>query len=313
MNSLKKIISRLFPFPNMDFYAKKTYLFLKAQYLVRFFYIFLLYTTTGIFSKWDLSLGTQAKISPQWPVFWLRYVEFSQAYLFINIFFVATIILAAIFPQKRAARILVFLGLFEFISFHVSILRLDVDWYPWIYTAFILIFLPGGWEIPERFPSSERKKFLLVFWGCQAFLLLTYFMSGIGKFYGAITQAWQGELNTFSFQSGALHIADRLLLTDSTSALGPLIIKYPVLGWPFMASYPFIFLSTIFVIFRPSLHRIYGILLIFFHLGSHFTVSIGFPAHIILIGILFLNSPFQQTPLIPGIDRVLNFFRFKKY
>lgn len=308
MNTINKTIRWLFPFPDMDYYAKKIYPFLKAQYFIRFFYIFLLYATTGIFSRWDLSLALKTKISLFWPVFWLRYVEFSQGYLFINIFFVVTVLFAAIFPYKRVVRILVFLGLLEFISFYASMSRLDVDWYPWIYIAFILILLPDDWEKPEKFTEILRKKFLLVFWGCQTFFLLIHFMSGIGKFYGAITQALQSQLNTFSFQSGAMHVADRLRITHTTSALGSLIIEYPWLGWAFMAFYPFIFICAIFVAFRPTFHRVYGLLLILFHLGAHFAVNIGFAGHIILIGIFFLDSPFQQTPLIPWQSAVSKFW-----
>jgi len=166
----------------------------------------------------------------------------------------------------------------------------------WLWVAFLLIFLPGLHHIEESMPSDIRRKFLLVFWGVQAFILLTYSMSGTGKIVAAITQYWRGAGTTiFSFDAAALHISTILNQMRETTILGPLIINYPILGWlPFLVAL-YLELFSFFVAFRPSLHRPWTAALIFFHIGTYITMRAVFVAPSALLLIFLFASPFRSS------------------
>lgn len=171
----------------MASYAQEAGPFTIAQLLVRVYYFFLLYTSIDLFTTWDLSIAPKTEISFILPIEWIGIVGFPTGFILVRLFFIAASLLAVLTPQWRLSRILSFIALLEFVSLLFSILKLDVDWYTMLLTSFVLIFLPGKWENVAAFPAPARQKFLLVFWGCQAVVLLTYSMSGIGKIYGALT------------------------------------------------------------------------------------------------------------------------------
>ena len=103
-------------------------------------------------------------------------------------------------------------------------------------------------------------------------------------------------MHSLAIDATALHIADRLLATNATSVLGPLVIEYPLVGWPFFLWFnfylmPFAFLAA----FRPSLHTFWAAGLILYHIGSYLTMNIGFTANILLLALFFFFSPFA-TP-----------------
>lgn len=304
-----------FPFGKMAEYTKTDFPFFTAQFLVRVHYFYFLYCSVGLFSRWDLTIGPQTTIEFIPPLAWLTLVDFPTAITIIRLFFIVASLLATIVPQWRWVRILAFISALEFVSLYFSVLLLDVDWYVWLLTSFMLIFLPGGWGNPVKLPNLERQKFLLVFWSCQAIVLLTYFMAGIGKLYGAFKQISAGQTNLFDPQAGALHIADRLVVTYDTSPFGPWVAEHYLLVWPFFLGSVYLMLFSLYVAFKPSLHRLWGIALILFHISNYLTINIGFGAHILLNALLFILSPFaldiswKKTVLdIPLLGYIFRYF-----
>jgi hypothetical protein len=298
---MKKLLTNFFnqgfPFGKMGEYTKTDYPFYSAQLLVRMHYFYYLYCSIGLFSRWDFTIGPQTTIDFIPPIAWLNFVEFPVAITIIRIFFIISSLLASIVPQWRWVRILAFIGALEFVSLYYSVLLLDVDWYVWLLTGFMLIFLPDGWSNPVKLPDLKRQKFLLVFWSCQAILLMTYFMAGIGKLYGAFNQISSGRTNLFDPQAGALHIANRLVVTYDTSPLGSWVAQNYLLAWPFFLGSVYLMLFSLNAAFKPSLHRLWGIALILFHISNYLTINIGFGAHILLNAILFILSPFTPPNL----------------
>lgn len=284
-----------FPFSQMSNFAKKSAPFATAYVIVRVYYFFLLYTSIFLFQGWDKTLGPQTGIEFILPIAWIKFVEFPVAISLIRGSFIASSLLASIAPHWRIARILSFITLLEFVSLYFSTLQLDVDWYIWVLVAFLLIFLPDGWGNPLRLSQIGRQKFLLVFWACQAINLLTYSMSGIGKVLGAIGQILTGQSHVFEPKAAALHITDRLLKTNETSPLGPYVVDHYILAWPFFVGFTYLLLFSFVVAFKPTLHRIWGLGLILFHIASYLTINIGFSAHIFLNALLFLLSPFAPA------------------
>jgi hypothetical protein len=279
----------------MEDYVKSDFPFLSAQLLVRTYYFFLFYASVVVFSPWDISISAETQVTFMPAIAWLKFVSFPIGFALIRTSFIVSSLLASLAPQWRLVRIFSFVSILEFVSLYMSILQLDVDWYALLLTSLLLIFLPDGWGNPFKFPKIERQKFLLVFWGCQALNLLTYTMAGMGKINGAVNQILRGESHAFDIKAGALHIADRLILTDQTSFLGPWVVENYLVAWPFFLGSIYLLLFSFLIAFRPRMHRIWGLSLILFHVSNYLLINIGFSAHIYILSILLIASPFAPV------------------
>lgn len=149
--------STSFPFGKMAEYTKTDFPFFAAQFLVRVHYFYFLYCSIGLFSRWDFTIGPQTTLEFIPPLAWLSLVDFPTAITIIRVLFIVASLLASIVPQWRWVRILAFVSALEFVSLYFSVLLLDVDWYVWLLTSFMLIFLPGGWSNPIKLPNLARR------------------------------------------------------------------------------------------------------------------------------------------------------------
>jgi len=284
---------RNFPFRGFSAPSRQREQFSHARILIRMYYLFLLFTSIGMLPRYNSSLAAEVSVDPFWPIWWVGWVPFPIAFGAIRISFIATSLFATLSPERRLARLSVSVALLEFVALYTSVLRLDVDWYVWILTAFLLVFLPDGWREPDPFPAAGRERFLLVFWGCQAVTLLTYSLSGLGKILGAAWQIGTDQAHAFSPDAAARHIADRLLNTEEVSILGSWVITHGWIAWPFFLGSLYLLTFSLSTAFRPALHRWWGIGLILFHIANYLTINIGFSAHIFLNTLLLVYSPFH--------------------
>lgn len=267
------------------------YDFLTAKNNVRFYYFCLLY-----FAFQALTISTYSSKEPillLWPVFWISFFDFHTAFTIIILFYLFAALLAALFPQKRLFRILICIGLFEYIAYMNSFGKIDHPWHTWVLTSFLLIFLPSFSQ-----SKLDRQKFLLVFWGCQAVVLLTYTMSGFSRIYGAVIQIFSGHPHAFVPEAFAFYIANRLVQTNTTTLLGRFIVENPIVGWfPFVMGL-YLELFALWAAIRPSLQKFWGFYLILFHIITYLTMGIKFVPPVLLLSLLFLNSPYKKTALL---------------
>jgi hypothetical protein len=271
--------------------------FRKAKMMVPVFYYFLFFFAfqqlEGLNSF--VALG-QRNFSPLWPIFWTKYTDYASAASLIIVFFVFGSLAASFFWHYRIPRLLGFLGMLQYHaltnSFGWRIHQLDL----WLWVGFLLVFLPAVKSGPVANPApNTQKKFLLVFWVIQAFILLTYSMSGIGKIDAAFNQYLQGQATLFSPDAAVLHITTSLNRMQETALLGPLIVNYPLLGWIPLLLIVYLELFSFVIAFRPSLHRTWAAALILFHIGTYLTMRVVFVAPSALLLVFFLESPFQIT------------------
>ncbi len=227
-----------------------------------------------------------------WPVCWLNAVPLRVGRVGILAGYLVAAFLGAIFPERRWARALVFAGLFEFAGLDNSFGKISHNYHLWVLTAFWLVFLPNA---PARSAGrAVRQRFLLIFWVCQAIVLLTYTMSGVGKIGGAIYQIGAGQNNLFLPTGLASIIADRLLQTNSSSWLGPWLLAHPWFGWPLGLVAVYVELFAFWAAFRPALQRWWGSGLILFHIGVYLLLGITFTQTILLVGLLLLAAPLHR-------------------
>ncbi len=262
--------------------------------LVRAFYVFLLYLASlqlpelgGLIDK-PLDL-------PLWPVAWLEHDGETSAFGVQALFFfyIGSNTLAALLPGWRSLRVAACLGLLEYVALKNSFGKIGHSFHLPLLVSALLVFLPAGWDRPASCTQRRvRQSTLLVLWMCQAAVLLSYTMSGLGKLGGALYQAATLQANVF--QPGALgsHVALRLFKTHSQSFSGAWIIHHPWFAWPLMPIALYVELFSFWIAFRPALYRLWGMLLISFHFGTFFAMTITFPQNCLLLGLLFFLSPF---------------------
>ena len=269
---------------------RQTESFHGARIVVRCYYVVVLFFAAATLHDWSGYLDRR-EVLTLWPVWWLEAVPLRVGMLGILGGYLATAFLGAVFPDRRWARTLVFVGLLEFVALDNSFGKINHNHHLWVLTAFLLVFLP---DAPARTANrATRQRFAIIFWSCQAIVLLTYTMSGVGKVAGAAYQLFTGQNNILMPAGCASIIANRLLQTNSSSWLGPWLIAHPWFGWPLKLATVYLELFAFWAAFRPSLQRWWAAALILFHVGMYLVMSIAFSPAVMLVGLLFLASPFR--------------------
>ena len=205
--------------------------------------------------------------------------------------------LVCVAPRVRFFRCLVFVTLLLASGLSNSFGKINHGYHCWVYVSFALIFLPSGKTSDGSRARLSRQKFLTVVLAAQALVLSSYTLSGLWKVCGTILQALTQQKSYLSMDGFAYQVANRLLQTSSTTVLGPTLIENPWLGWLPMLAAIYVEFVALAVLFRPSLHRIWGFLLIGLHLGAALGLGISFSQNILLLALLFGASPFSVHPV----------------
>lgn len=276
---------------------RQTEQFHTTRVVVRCYYVALLFLAAATMNDWPSYLG-RTEALPLWPVCWLHLAPLQAGVLGILVAYLATTFLGALFPHRRWARSLAFLGLLEFVAMDNSFGKINHAHHLWVLTAFLLMFLPDVTDAATN--RATRQRFLTVFWACQAITLLTYTMSGLGKVVGAVYQVCAGQNNILMPSGLATLVASRLLQTSSTSWWGPWLVAHPWCGWLLGLASIYLEFFAFWVAFRPSLLRWWAVGLIVFHIVVFLCMAIGFIPVVLLLGLLFLAAPScpeQRSPL----------------
>jgi hypothetical protein len=234
-------------------------------------------------------------MNPLWPVYWLHWVDLYWGARIIMVGAFLSVLMGAFLSKYCWVRIAVFLGLLEFLGLKYSFGKIGHSTHLMLIVSFIFIFLPRNWDDAKPLPRCTRQTVLLIFWGVQAFILMTYTLAGLGKIGGALYQLAMGQMHAFHPEALAYHIAERLLQTGNSSLLGVFFIEHPWFGFPAMLLMLYAQVFSFWIAFRPSLHRLWGALLILFHISVSFTLSIHFHPQVFLVALFFVYSPFRRS------------------
>lgn len=267
----------------------------KAVSMVHYFYSFLfLLTLYLVFFTWEDWILLSSLPQPLWPVMWMNKVPFASGLNSLCVAALISTLLAATNPKRRIFRILSFVTVFQVVAMQNSFGKINHDMYIWVTAGFFFIFLPSE---PDR-SITKRHQYLTAFFGTQLLTLSFYTSSGVWKIAGVAIQFVKGEMHALHPFALSQHIANRLLQTNYESILGEYMIENPILGWPLFAGAIFLELFSIFVAFRPSLHRFWGMSLVMLHLGIWLTLFVPFATNIVFAMIFFVHSPFLPEKFV---------------
>ena len=211
-----------------------------------------------------------------------------------------------VFPRVLIWRLGVFLYLFLFVTLQNSYGSLGHGNHVILYVSFALLFLPPIDKTERRSGRMPRKNVMAciaVLWFTQSLILITYTLSGFWKI-------WRSNLDILTSDGMVRTLLDRA--TEDTVNIPPLL--------PFFAQQEylaqFMLIVTVYVqffallaVFRPHLHRPFGIALIFFHLGSGWLMNISFSRNVLMVGLFIALSPmapvrFSLTGLVQSLPLI---------
>lgn len=300
----------------LDTFVKGGIDFERAKSVIPFVYYLLFFIAFTRLEGLDQLIKQSAVgFDPRWPLWWAHAFDLPTVIMIVYLGLTFSALIASFFPHVMAARTFAFLGFLQFHAYMSSFGGPNHQWDHWLWVLFILIFLPS--EKKTRDDEGARRRFSLVFWGAQAFVLLTYTMAGILKVFYGVIQLAQGQSNAFSIDAAALHVAHELTQMGQTTLIGPFIVNNPSVAWlPFLAVL-YIQLFAFLVAFKPRLHRLWGIGLILFHLGTFLTMRAVFTAPSALLLVLLCASPFVPTKnpamfqflSLPVVESIFKFAR----
>ncbi len=269
--------------------------FTAAQALIASYYAILFFFAVGEIFSWPETLSATS-LTPRWPVAWLRLTGTETGIAAILGLRLAGALLGLTLSRHRWVRILVFASLLEHMALKLSFGAVNHGDHLGVLVAFVLIFLPAGWEGTGRVDRGVRAATLLVFSGVQALILLTYSMAGAWKAGGILEQWIRGQGVTYLHPQGlAYQIAAKMIEDEAPSLFGPWMVEHPWAGWLPGIAVIYLEVFALWVVARPSLHRAWGLGLALFHLASHLTLGVGFPQNILWLSLFLWLSPFRPS------------------
>lgn len=287
----------------------------RAQTLVRAFYAMLVYMVAQAVPDFA-GLTRERDLLELWPVAWLEWLPPGRGAAIVCLAFFASALLAAISPGPRWIRVLLFVTLLQYVALRNSEGRVSHSLHLPLLTALVFVALPRRWLAAEESDLETARRTALVLRAAQVIVLLTYTMSGLGKVGASVYELLSGQISSFHPTGLQRIVAARLLETGSSSpAADWLLAQPPWLVWPLLPGVIYAQVFAVVAAFRPSLHRPWGVILILFHLGNAFILTIHFPYSIFMLALLLLASPFAplrfdvrqvltDLPLLSAIQRV---------
>lgn len=162
-----------------------------------------------------------------------------------------------------------------------------------LFVSFLLIFVPSKKNI-----NTSQIGILKVFFAVQTLFLLIYFFSGLYKFSGLVSQEMYGMKTALSPDSLAQHVATTIFSFNTTYYFfSSFVLKYQsyffsvalIIGY-------FIELLSVYIIFKPKLHRLWGGVLILLHAFILMIFGPDFTLHLFIVALFLFFSPFSDSP-----------------
>ncbi len=297
MNLSRTIKRRLLGNPGRpeDVFAYHRSALERCRMTVRLFYGVCLFELSQQLSS--LAHLMKAKgMDPLWPVSWVSRVgpEKSAVFLFPGATALAAFL--CLFPGNKKARGS-FVVLLTLVGAYLnSFGKVNHNWHAAIVIAFFYAFLPAGDAIHLRASFHKTRDYVLLCTLALAGFFLCYSISGFWKVSVGVYQLAIGEVSAFHPQALAYHVSRRVAQTQSTpTAFARLLIEYPWAGYfPYLLTLYAEFFA-LFAAFRVRTHRVMGLLLLAFHIGSALTLKIGFYHHQLLLLVLAVGSPLTPS------------------
>ena len=242
-----------------------------------------------------------------WPVIWIDYFE-EKFFIVLAVFFLTFFlcVLCIFFVRSIWIKILCVTSFFILLSIEFSFGKIGRSAHSWLFVFIVFSFI-----------GNDKRKDQFFFHTAQFWVLMTYGLSGIHKLTNLFSYVMKfGFKNLMPVEKS---IANRIYDIPNYN-VGKALLQ-EVLSWPVFFSLflwgllIYFQISCLFVVFRPPLYRLWGILIILFHLTTVFMLQILFFYNMILVSLLLVENPYEikfsmrkTICSIPGVPLTLRVY-----
>ena len=266
--------------------------------LSRFYYAFIVFAISSSILPFENAYKGEPPTAALWPIKLLEQltgVGWLANTTAISATGLAVALLATMFPRNLVWRLGVFLYLLLHIALSNSYGSINHGSYYYLYVGFAMLFLPRN-ENTDRMSHKNVLSCLVVLWLTQSLLLLPYSLAGWWKI-------WNSRTELFSPDGMVRILLDRTLDdADELEQLLPFVVEHQYLAQSMLLVTVYVQFFALLAVFRPHLHRPFGIAIVLFHVGSDLVMGIPFSANILMVGLFLILSPTAPTkPSLIGI------------
>ncbi|MEM6354927.1 MAG: hypothetical protein AAF844_04480 [Pseudomonadota bacterium] len=275
----------------------------RSVMLVKVFYVialFKLYDDAGVYHRFGGDFADQVLL---WPLWWTALTDTAIAKQMLSWLALVAGVAGAFAWRWRASRLLVSLALLQAVTFANMGGSINHGQHEIFWVSVMFWFLPTGSPSTMLNNRFWRVRFIMTFAAAGGLILFFYTLSGYFKVEHAFGQLFKGEVGGFHPDGMATILARRMMDSNTTPLLAELIIENPLLGWPMFLVVYYVELFAIVALFRPELVRLFGGILMLFHLGTFIFMEIIFIDHVLINGLLFWLAPWAVAR--PSVKEVL--------
>ncbi|MFL0352248.1 hypothetical protein [Xanthomarina sp. GH4-25] len=282
------------------FSKPKEVLYSEIMTIVKFSYLFFLFALfVQLFA--DKHDANMKMIDPLWPMVVFKNISAGYLTLFFQINLFISFIWLCVKPNQKFFKVYAFIIYFLYIAFNNSFGKINHGSHLSLMILFCYMFIPTNRK------DKYQEKTILTFATAQFFLLMAYSLSGAWKLFWGIVEFFNKDVSLFSPYSFRNVIIEQYQYVDPT-LIGAWFLEHYYIGWVMYLAVVYIEICSVFIFFKPNLHKIWGVLLLSLHLGIHFILRVNMFSAPLYIGVLFLMSPFYlktdfKTTLLslPGV------------
>lgn len=266
--------------------------FLKSYQLVQIFYFFMLYFALD--RNWMYTrIADSPSLDLLWPVLWIQYFHPVTGAKALYLCLLGSVLLSAWQPWRRSFRILTAISMFLFVALFDSLGKVADEFQCLIWISFVLVFLPNRSRAGVLKSRRQRQIYLFVVWSAQTMFLFFYSLSGFWKLRHTVFAEHSWHLLG---AEASYYVLYEYFRTGTKSMLFDLALNQ---SWIFTLALPLVIgmqLSSLFIAFRPSRHRFWGLAIVLFHGSTYLLQEVLFPANVFIAALLLMGSPFTGLP-----------------
>lgn len=273
--------------------TSRTTVALDSYFIVRAFYIINLAIVFDFIVRIAKYKTRDLPLQPIWPVYWVKLFEAEHVVFFISCILIFSSILAVWRFDYRFPRILVFLSLLIFTAYVNSFGSANHYSYFPLWVSFIFIFAPGHGVKFQDLPLNRQYMYAMVVFSAQALIGLFYTMSGFFKAQAGVFPP-DGVVSSFDPSALPRMVIGRWAETGSVSVFSEFFVANIGASWPIYLMVIYLELFFFVAVFRPQLHRLFGLCITVFHFGVWLVMAVPFRFQPVIVALLFIFSPSAQ-------------------
>lgn len=273
-----------------DPYYSRSISLMPVEHLIQLFYGFKLILLTWYISDFLKSRNTDEALW-LWPVSWLSRIDNPMNFLLPFFVVVIALLLLSLFkPWNIWIKSCEALSAFLFLAIYFSFGKIDHSFYSFLLSSLFIALITQQNEEKDILNSRNR----LALQSASAIFLFLYGLSGLWKLRFLLSEIFQSMSLTPLFGTLSFQVAKNMMESGSDNPLSLWLIQtapgVQAICWLLIIAFEFL---CFFVIFRPSLYRIWGILLILFHFFTDLFLDISFEEAQLLAVILLIGFPIR--------------------